>query len=98
VNQQTEQALKGRKSLEAKQRDGVQSGQRVMIHPMPNNDPFFSRAIAGGHGWKRAEAAMSFTQACTVGNPIPATYSGTTVGVIEPGNVWDFAGVPTAST
>ncbi len=39
-----------------------------------------------------------FTQACNVGNPIPAKYSGSTVEAIEPGNVWDFAGVPTAST
>lgn len=34
-----------------------------------------------------------FTQACTVGNPIPATYSGSTVEAIEPGSGEDFAGV-----
>ncbi len=34
-----------------------------------------------------------FTEACPVENPILATYSGTTVEAIEPGNVWDFAGV-----
>lgn len=43
-------------------------------------------------------SSTPFTQAYTVGNPILATYPGSTVEVIEPGNVWDFAGVPTAST
>jgi hypothetical protein len=34
-----------------------------------------------------------FTEGRPVGNPILATYSGTTVEVIAPGNVGDFAGV-----
>jgi hypothetical protein len=38
-------------------------------------------------------SSTPFTQAYTVGNPILATYPGSTVEVIEPGNVWDFAGV-----
>jgi hypothetical protein len=93
MNQQTEQALKGRKSLETKERDGVHSGQRVITYPMPNSDTFLSRTIADGHGWNRAEAAMSFTHARTVGNPIPAEDSGNTVEAIKPGNIRDFAGV-----